>query len=151
MSTQGPALHCTIHPPDTLAPYKYVVVCAYYRGQWLMSRHRDRDTWETQGGHIEPGETPLQTARRELYEESGVTDAEVIPLCDYCGFTDTRSANGVVFLAVVNRLGTLPESEMAEVRLFDQLPENLTYPNVSPRLYQEAAKRLADLAQAGPP
>ena len=151
MSTQGPALHCTIHPPDTLAPYKYVVVCAYYRGQWLMSRHRARDTWETQGGHIEPGETPLQTARRELYEESGVTDAEVIPLCDYCGFTDTRSANGVVFLAVVNRLGTLPESEMAEVRLFDDLPENLTYPNVSPRLYQEAAKRLADLAQGGPP
>ena len=151
MSTQGPALHCTIHPPDTLAPYKYVVVCAYYRGQWLMSRHRDRDTWETQGGHIEPGETPLQTARRELYEESGVTDAEVIPLCDYCGFTDTRSANGVVFLAVVNRLGTLPASEMADVRLFDDLPENLTYPNVSPRLYQEAAKRLADLAQGGPP
>ena len=151
MSTQGPALHCTIHPPDTLAPYKYVVVCAYYRGQWLMSRHRARDTWETQGGHIEPGETPLQTARRELYEESGVTDAEVIPVCDYNGYTDKGSANGVVFLAVVNRLGTLPESEMAEVRLFDDLPENLTYPNVSPRLYQEAAKRLADLAQGGPP
>ena len=151
MPTTGPALQCSVHPLGLLSPYKYVVICANYRGQWLMSRHRARDTWETQGGHIEPGETPLQAAVRELYEESGVTDAEVIPLCDYCGFTDTRSANGVVFLAVVNRLGTLPESEMAEVRLFDQLPKNLTYPNVSPRLYQEAAKRLADLAQGGPP
>ena len=151
MSTQGPALHCTIHPPDTLAPYKYVVVCAYYRGQWLMSRHRARDTWETQGGHIETGETPMQAAIRELYEESGVTDARIIPVCDYCGFTDTRSANGVVFLAVVHALGELPPSEMAEVQLFDQLPANLTYPNVSPHLYQEAAKRLADLEQGGPP
>ena len=142
MATTGPALQCSVHPLGTLSPHKYVVICANYRGQWLLSRHRDRDTWETQGGHIEPGETPMQAAVRELYEESGVTDAEVIPVCDYCGFTDTRSANGVVFLAVVHALGELPESEMAEVRLFDQLPDNLTYPNVSPRLYYEAAKHL---------
>ena len=151
MPTIGPGLHCTIHPPDTLAPYKYVVVCAYYRGQWLMSRHRERDTWETQGGHIEPGETPLNAARRELQEESGVTDADLFHVCDYHGFTDTRAANGQVFLAVVYRLGTLPDSEMAEVRLFDALPENLTYPNVSPRLYWEAAKRLAELTSVSPP
>ncbi|MBE5796247.1 MAG: NUDIX domain-containing protein [Clostridiales bacterium] len=142
MSTQGPALRCSIHPLNTLAPYKYVVVCACYRGQWLLSRHRERDTWETQGGHIEPGETPVMAARRELYEESGVQDAEIIPVCDYCGFTDRGHANGVVFLAVVHAMGELPQSEMAEVRLFDALPENLTYPNVSPRLYQEAARLL---------
>ena len=146
MSTQGPALRCSIHPLNTLAPYKYVVVCACYRGQWLLSRHRERDTWETQGGHIEPGETPVMAARRELYEESGVQDAEIIPVCDYCGFTDRGHANGVVFLAVVHAMGELPQSEMAEVRLFDALTENLTYPNVSPRLYQEAARLLE-----GPP
>ncbi len=142
MSTQGPSLRCTIHPLGSLIPHKYVVVCANYKGQWLLSRHRDRDTWETQGGHIEPGETPLQAAVRELYEESGVKDAEVIPVCDYHGYTDTRASNGVVFLAIVHELSELPESEMAEVRLFDALPDNLTYPNVSPRLYQEAAKLL---------
>ena len=142
MPTQGPALRCSIHPLNTLAPYKYVVVCACYRGQWLLSRHRERDTWETQGGHIEPGETPVMAARRELYEESGVQDAEIIPVCDYCGFTDRGHANGVVFLAVVHEMGELPQSEMAEVRLFNALPENLTYPNVSPRLYQEAARLL---------
>ena len=142
MSTQGPALRCSIHPLGTLSPHKYVVVCANYRGQWLLSRHRERDTWETQGGHIEPGETPMQAAVRELYEEIGVQDAQVIPICDYCGFTDRGHANGVVFLAIVNALGMLPDSEMAEVRLFDQFPDNLTYPNVSPHLYQEAAKHL---------
>ena len=152
MPTTGPALRCSVHPLGTLTALKYVVVCASYRGQWLLSRHRERDTWETQGGHIEPGETPMQAARRELYEESGVTDAEVIPVCDYCGFTDTRHANGVVFLAIVNAPGTLPESEMAEVRLFDDLPVNLTYPNVSPRLYREAANVLNALKPPeGPP
>lgn len=152
MPTTGPSLHCTVHPLGSLSPYKYVVICANYRGQWLLSRHRKRDTWETQGGHIEPGETPMQSAVRELYEESGVTDAAIVPVCDYHGFTDTRSSNGVVFLAVVNALGTLPESEMAEVRLFDALPENLTYPNVSPVLYAEAAKHLsAPELQDGPP
>jgi len=149
MSTQGPALHCTIHPLNTLAPYKYVVVCACYQGQWLLSRHRERDTWETQGGHIEPGETPMMAARRELYEESGVTDAEIIPVCDYCGFTDRSSANGVVFLAVVNAPGELPASEMAETRLFPELPENLTYPNVSPLLYARARQMLERLASHG--
>ena len=146
MSTPGPGLGCTIHPLGALAPYKYVVVCAIYRGQWLLSRHRERDTWETQGGHIEPGETPMEAAIRELYEESGVQDAQVIPVCDYHGYTDTRSSDGVVFLAVVRQLGTLPDSEMAEVRLFDTLPDNLTYPNVTPHLYQEAAKHLPPLS-----
>ena len=151
MPTTGPALRCSVHPLGSLTALKYVVVCAWYKGQWLLSRHRERDTWETQGGHIEPGETPMQAAIRELYEESGVTDAQVIPVCDYCGFTDTRHANGVVFLAIVNAPGTLPDSEMAEVRLFTELPDNLTYPNVSPYLYHEAAKKLSALTQVSPP
>ena len=152
MPTTGPALQCSIHPLGALSPHKYVVVCAHYRGQWLLSRHRERDTWETQGGHIEPGEPPMQAARRELYEESGATDADIIPVCDYCGFTDRGHANGVVFLAIVHALGDLPESEMAETRLFDALPENLTYPTVSPRLYQEVANVLNALKPPeGPP
>lgn len=132
-------LQCTIHPLSSLDHYKYVVVCSRYNGKWLLSRHKKRDTWETQGGHIEAGETPLQAAQRELYEESGVVDASFYPVCDYYGYDPRSHSNGVVFLADIHTLGALPESEMKEVRLFDTLPENLTYPNVSPRLYTEAA------------
>ena len=134
----GQALRCRIHPFGSLESYKFVVVCARYQDKWLLSRHRERSTWETQGGHIEPGESPLNAARRELFEESGVTKADLHPVCDYCGYTDTASANGAVFLAVVHTLGTLPDSEMAETGLFDTLPENLTYPQVSPKLYEQA-------------
>ena len=133
-------LQCTIHPVGYLETYKYVVVCSYYKGQWLLSRHEMRDTWETQGGHVESGETPMQAAKRELYEESGVSHAELYTVCDYYGYNSKRHANGVVFLAMVQELGTLPESEMKEIKLFTDLPKNLTYPDVTPVLIKEAEK-----------
>lgn len=129
-------LKCKVYDKNTLDDLKYVVVCSLYNDKLLLSRHKQRDTWETQGGHIEDGETPFQAAKRELYEESGVTDAELIYLYDYLGYTSKGHANGAVFLAIVNELGELPESEMAEVRLFDLLPDNLTYPFVTPLLFK---------------
>ena len=134
------ALRCKIYPTGTLSSYKYVVVCSRYLGQWLLSKHRERDTWETQGGHIEAGETPTEAAFRELFEESGVKDVALYPVCDYYGYDDFGSTNGVVFLADIHHLGDLPESEMKETRLFDPLPDELTYPNVTPKLMTEAAK-----------
>ena len=67
----------------TLKHYKYVVVLSEYNEKILLSRHKERKTWETQGGHIENGETPLEAAERELFEESGAVDFEIIPFYDY--------------------------------------------------------------------
>ncbi len=121
----------------TLKQYKYVVVLSEYNGKILLSRHRARTTWETQGGHIEPGEQPIDAAKRELFEESGAVDFEIAPLCDYwAGEEGTDNwANGMVFHAVIHTLGPIPESEMAEVREFDELPPNLTYPAITPVLF----------------
>ncbi len=141
-------LQCKIYPINSLSPYKYVVICSSYQGKWILSKHKERDTWETQGGHIEAGETPIDCAKRELFEESGIRDAEIYPVCDYVGYNSKSSANGVVFLAVVHSLGNLPESEMDDVRIFDTLPQNLTYPQTSPVLYREAEKRLIKLADS---
>lgn len=138
-------LQCTIHPLETLGHYKYVVVCSHYEGKWLLSRHKNRNTWETQGGHIEPGESPIQAAKRELFEESGVQDAWLYPVCDYYGFDEWSHSNGMVFLAVIRHLGILPESEMKETALFETIPDELTYPDVSPFLFSESKKVLAAL------
>ena len=135
-----PELQCKIYPFGSHTDLKYVVVCSFYEGKLLLSRHKERSTWETQGGHIEADETPLQAARRELFEESGVQDATLWPVCDYLGFTHNGSAFGAVFMAEIHQLGTLPDSEMQEVMLFDALPAELTYPNVTPALFAEAQK-----------
>lgn len=120
------------------APHpKYVVVLSFYEGKILLSRHKKRSTWETQGGHIEPGETPLEAAKRELFEESGAAEYAIAALFDYRSedAETGRGANGVVFAADVNRLVDIPESEMAEVKAFDRLPENVTYPALTPDLF----------------
>jgi len=133
-------LQCKIYPFGTQTPIKYVVVCSFYQGKCLLSRHKKRDTWETQGGHIECGETAMEAAKRELYEESGAKVADIYPVCDYLGYTADGSAFGAVFLADVHELGQLPESEMSEAVLFQCLPEELTYPDVTSVLFEEARR-----------
>ena len=62
---------------------RFAVIVARYRGRWVMCRHIDRETYECPGGHRESGETVLEAARRELYEETGATDYELIPVSIY--------------------------------------------------------------------
>ena len=127
------AIESRVYPVGALGAYKYVVVLSRFEGKILLSRHRARSTWETQGGHVEPGETPQAAARRELYEESGAADYTMIALCDYYAEDrDTgRGAGGMVFAADIRRLEPLPP----EVRAFDRLPQNVTYPGITPALF----------------
>ncbi len=138
-------LRARIYPLGYLERYKFTVICTSYQGKWVLSKHKKRSTWETQGGHIEDGETPLACAKRELFEESGIQDADIYPVCDYWGFHAQNASNGMVFLAVARSLGTLPESEMKETKMFDALPAELTYPQVSPLLFAQAEKVLKKL------
>lgn len=136
------SLQCKIFPLNTLGDYMFVVICTNYKGKWILSRHKSRETWETQGGHIEAGEEAIASAARELYEESGITDADIYPVCDYLGYDKDGSANGVSFLAVVREIGELPESEMKEIKIFEDLPKELTYPDVTPVLIAKAEELL---------
>lgn len=130
--------------------YKYVVIISEYNNKLLLSQHKDRTTWEPQGGKIEPGETPLEAAKRELYEESGATDFIIEPFCDYWAGTGEvgeagTGACGVVFTAKINTLGAIPESEMARVKTFNTLPSNLTYPAITPVLVARMTLYVSDL------
>ena len=133
-------MYCKVYAMGELKTYKYVVVLSEYNGKLLLSRHRDRKTWETQGGHIEAGESPLDAAKRELYEESGAVDFEICAGFDYDAGDDSGHASGMVFLARIRALAPIPDSEMAEVHTFDTLPpdERLTYPGITPVLYRYA-------------
>lgn len=135
-------LECIIYPLGYLKTYKYVVVCTLFEGKYVLSKHKLRETWETQGGHIEINETPLEAAKRELFEESGIIDAQIYPICDYYGYNAERHSNGQVYLAIANSLNYLPNFEMKEIKIFEELPTNLTYPKVTPILFKQAKKHL---------
>lgn len=130
---------CRTFPLGTLRNYKYVVILSFYNGRIMLSRHRNRLTWEPQGGHIESGETPLTAAHRELYEESGATGYHIKPVFDYWVMdeSDGSSAFGQVFMASVTILDEIPESEMSEVAFYDSIPNDLTYPEITPVLFSE--------------
>ncbi len=131
-------LECIIHPFGTLHPVRFVVVCTFVGEDMLLSFHKTHRAWETQGGHIEKGETPEEAARRELYEESGVDEATILPVCDYFAYDHAGSANGRVYAAIFSHGETLPDNEMSMVRRFAQLPDLLTYPLVTPVLMEAA-------------
>ena len=59
---------------------KFAVIIAKHNGKWVFCKHRERSTWEVPGGHREQGEDILETAKRELYEETGAINFEINPV-----------------------------------------------------------------------
>lgn len=115
---------------------KYAVIAARYQGKWILCRHKKRSTWEIPGGHREPGERAAETARRELYEETGATEFDLKEICVYSVQKDGEIGYGMLCFAEVTELGPLPpEMEIGEIELCHHLPENLTYPDIQPKLF----------------
>ena len=124
----------------------FAVIAARFGDQWLLCRHRDRQTWEMPGGHREPGESIYQTAQRELLEETGVAECQLEAVSAYGVYTeDGQRTYGGLFFAEVEELGRRPEgSEIAENRLMEGLPEHMTYPDIQPVLLQRVQQWLEE-------
>lgn len=127
---------------DPTQHYAYAVIAARYQDGWLWVRRRDRATYEIPGGHWEPGEQIEDTARRELYEETGALDFALRPVCAYSVTSDGSTDYGMLYLAQVHTLGPLPPSEIGEVTVRAQMPEALTYPQIQPYLMRWAQEMI---------
>jgi 8-oxo-dGTP diphosphatase len=141
-------MKCTAYGLGKLKNYAYVVTFTRYKSKWIICKHKERNTWETSGGHIEQGEIPIEAARRELREETGAVDFSIEPVCDYWASdepheTEDIKSNGQVFLARVNELGEIPkDSEMERIDFFDEFPQNLTYPDITYTLLPQIITRI---------
>jgi 8-oxo-dGTP diphosphatase len=140
-------MECKSYTFDTLSNYKYADVIAIYKGQWVFCKHKDRATWESPGGHIDNGETPLEAAKRELFEETGAIDFNLKPLCDY--WTNVKyngeevEGNGQVYLANILALTDIPNnSEIEKICLYDSFPDNLTYPEYVKEIFPLAIEMM---------
>jgi len=121
---------------NTLSNYTFVVIICRYRDKWLYCRAEGSDAFGNAGGHIEEGETALEAAKRELYEETGALEYNIVPVFDYSVENFNEYSSGQVFLAHINKLGKLPRFEIVEIRLFEALPDKMRFPLIQPELYK---------------
>ena len=125
-------------PPGGLV---YSVIAARYQGEWIFVRHHDRSTWEIPGGHIEKDESPDDTARRELTEETGAAEFTLSCVATYSVEKNGTTGFGRLFFAEVTEIFPLPpNSEIAEIVMLDDLPDVLTYPDIQPFLFRRVLK-----------
>lgn len=122
---------------------KFAVIISRSNGKWVICKHKERDTYEVPGGHREAGEDILETARRELQEETGAIKFEIKPICVYSVTGKTRENDtgeetfGLLCFAEITDFAKELHSEMEKVMLMDELPENWTYPLIQPKLIEK--------------
>ena len=130
---------------DTVADslLKFAVIISQSNGKWVFCKHKERDTYEVPGGHREPGEDILETAKRELQEETGAIQYDMKPICVYSvtgkiRVNDTgEETYGLLCFAEITEFDKELHSEMEKVELLDELPENWTYPLIQPKLIKK--------------
>lgn len=126
---------------------KFAVIISKTNGKWLFCKHRERNTYEVPGGHRESGEDILDTAKRELREETGAVDFTIKPICIYSVKGKTRVNEnvddelfGMLFIADIFSFEEL-HSEIEKILITDKLVGDWTYPLIQPKLIEEASRR----------
>ena len=88
----------------------------------------------------------MDTAKRELYEETGALEFDMEPICIYSvtapdNLNHGEESFGMLFLADIRLFEAELHSEIGEIVITDRFPERWTYPDIQPHLIEEAKKR----------
>lgn len=125
---------------------KFAVIISKTEGKWVFCKHRERNTYEVPGGHREAGENILDTAKRELYEETGAIEFDIKPVCVYSVIAednfDGAETFGMLYYADIKSFEPELHSEIEKIIITEDLVSDWTYPLIQPRLLEEAGRRL---------
>jgi ubiquinone/menaquinone biosynthesis C-methylase UbiE len=99
------------------------IVIAFSGRRYLMVRHSHR-AWEFPGGRLERGETPLDAAKREFLEETGLRGTN----WQDCGTARLKNGNLRIFSCNVSGKPEPGTEEIAEARYFTAPPMELSFP-----------------------
>ena len=119
--------------------YTRVICVSRYKGKFVFSYNKKRKGWEIPGGHIEEGESWMEAAKREMFEETGATKIEVEPVCVY----KINSFAVLCFCEIIEIEEISKEYEMEKVMICDNLPQKLTFPEAH-TLYLDIVKKYID-------
>ena len=124
---------------------KFAVIISKIDGKWVFCKHKERNTFEVPGGHREKGELITDTAKRELYEETGAIDYTLEPICVYSVTApdnfDGEETFGMLYYADIKSFENELHSEIERIVITEQLVEQWTYPLIQPKLIEEAIRR----------
>lgn len=129
---------------------KFAVIISRHSGKWVFCKHKERNSYEIPGGHREEGENIIDTAKRELIEETGALKFEISPVCVY-SVTGKNKINqngdetfGMLYIAEIDSFSEKIESEIECIKLFDVFPNEWTYPQIQPLLIKEYMDRISN-------
>lgn len=124
---------------------KFAVIISKHDNKWVFCKHKERNTFEVPGGHREYGEQILETAKRELYEETGAIDFKITPICVYSVIAPENFGGeetfGMLYYANIETFEKELHCEIEKIIITDKLVENWTYPHIQPKLMEEATRR----------
>lgn len=119
----------------------FAVIMSKFKNKWIYVKHKDRCTWEIPGGHREENESIMETASRELFEETGAKKYKLTPVCIYAVERDEKveytESFGQLYYAEIEEIDRLSEFEIERIKLFSDMPKNLTYPLIQPVLHDK--------------
>ena len=131
--------------PVTVVKVGVGVIVVDNCGKILLEKRSDNGMWGLPGGGIEPGESVIETAHREVKEETNLeirltglvgiySEPSAGRIVTYPDNGDVRHLVDIVFTAVVNSGEISKSNESLEVKFFnpDSLPSDVVPPAIKP-------------------
>lgn len=120
----------------------FAVIISKSNNKWVLCKHKYRNTYEAPGGHREPNETILDTAKRELYEETGALNFTIKQISPYSTYDGVNKTFGMLYYADIASFENNLHNEIEKILLTESLEQNWTYPEIQPKLIEKVLQHI---------